>query len=209
MTHTTGLACDDNQDDSPGNEGAMQQQTAQPDWWRYTLNLPMSFEPGTHYLLLGDHEPGGRGAYHSHPHLAAGILRSYRRPAAPVRPVLFQPPAHLEGYLGGGLQVRPRDLLKIGQVYVAGGLWNGRRIVSADWVRRSTMQQVADTAQSRDGFAWHRGVVTSGGRSFREYEANGNGGQFVIVLPELDLVVTFTAGNYQAYGVWAASATIW
>src|SRR5512132_3541207 len=77
----------------------------------------------------------------------------------------------LEGYLGGGIQIKPRDLLKIGQVYLDGGLWHGRRVVSADWVRRSTMHQVADSTQSADGYAWHRAVLTSGGRAYREYEA--------------------------------------
>ena len=203
MSHTTGLACDDNEDDSPGNEETMQQQTAQPDWWRYTLDLPMTFEPGTHYAYCSATMSlvGAALTAATHTWLPEYFDRTVARPLQFGRYYYNLQPT-LEGYLGGGLQVRPRDLLKIGQVYVAGGLWNGRRIVSADWVRRSTMQQVADTAQSRDGFAWHRGVVTSGGRSYREYEANGNGGQFVIVLPELDLAVTFTAGNYLAYGVW-------
>ena len=40
-----------------------------------------------------------------------------------------------EGYLGGGAYVRPRDLLKIGQTYLDGGVWHGHRIVDADWVR--------------------------------------------------------------------------
>jgi hypothetical protein len=44
MTHSTGLACDDNDDASPGNEQTMQSQTAQPDWWKYMLDLPMAHD---------------------------------------------------------------------------------------------------------------------------------------------------------------------
>jgi CubicO group peptidase (beta-lactamase class C family) len=64
------------------------------------------------------------------------------------------------------------------------------------------MQQVADSTQSADGYAWHRGLLKVGDRTYREYEANGNGGQFIMVVPELELVVVFTAGNYLGYGVW-------
>ena len=42
MTHTSGLACDDNDPVSPGNEDTMQTQSQQPDWWKYTLDLPMA-----------------------------------------------------------------------------------------------------------------------------------------------------------------------
>jgi hypothetical protein len=40
------------------------------------------------------------------------------------------------------------------------------------------------------------------GHAYQEYEASGNGGQFLIVVPELDIAVVITAGNYGQYGVW-------
>ncbi len=49
MTHTAGLACNDNDDASPGNEGTMQTQRRQPDWWQYPLDLPMAHDPGSRY----------------------------------------------------------------------------------------------------------------------------------------------------------------
>ena len=107
----------------------------------------------------------------------------------------------LDGYLGGGVRLMPRDLLKLGVAYLHGGTWNGHRVVSADWVARSTTQRL-DSAVGRDGYAWHLFPITVGGRVYREYEANGNGGQFLIVVPELDLAVVFTAGNYRDGGVW-------
>lgn len=101
--------------------------------------------------------------------------------------------------------------------YLDGGTWNGVRIVDSAWVTRSTSPHVdvspASTGlsaeefanyylESQDGFAWHLYQIRVGERAYREYEANGNGGQFVIVIPELELVVTFTAGNYGQGGIW-------
>jgi CubicO group peptidase (beta-lactamase class C family) len=53
-----------------------------------------------------------------------------------------------------------------------------------------------------DGYAWHRYGVRVGDRIVEEYEANGNGGQFLIVVPEYDLVVVFTGANYMQGGIW-------
>ena len=50
---------------------------------------------------------------------------------------------------------------------------------------------------------WHLNDVKVGNRLYREFEANGNGGQLLMVYAELDLVVVFTAGNYSNGGVWS------
>ena len=49
LTHTSGLACDDNDPASPGNEMTMQTQERQPDWWKYMLDLPVAHDPGSRY----------------------------------------------------------------------------------------------------------------------------------------------------------------
>jgi CubicO group peptidase (beta-lactamase class C family) len=75
-------------------------------------------------------------------------------------------------------------------------------VVSKRWVEQSTSRQVEAPGVSADGYAWHLHTLEQGGRRWREYEANGNGGQFLVVLPELDLAVVFTAGNYNRYRIW-------
>ena len=101
-----------------------------------------------------------------------------------------------EAYAGGGVSMRPRDFLKFGQMYLDGGVWKGRQIVSRAWVTRSTSRRIAAPNGSTDGFGWHRYTLTSGSRTYQEYEASGNGGQFLMVVPDLDLVVVMTGGNY-------------
>lgn len=218
MTHTSGLACDDNDDASPGNESTMQTQTAEPNWWRYTLNLPQLFQPGQRYAycsanmnLVGAALSTATGTW---------IPELFRKTIA--NPMQFgewhwnlMPTG--EGYLGGGAFLLPRDFLKIGQMYLDGGVWNGRRIVPADWVAESTKPHVEVTPQTTglsdedfgnfyikgaDGFAWHLGSLNAADRSYRTYSAVGNGGQLLIVVPDADLVVLFTGGNYSQGGVW-------
>lgn len=216
LTHTSGLACDDNDDASPGKEETMQTQRAQPDWWKYTLDLPMAHEPGTRYAycsansnLVGAALTTATGTW-----LPELFDRSIARPLGFGRYYWNLMPTG-EGYQGGGAFVRPRDLLKIGQVYLDGGVWRGKRIVDAAWVRESTAPHFEITpettgldaeqfgnyyARGVDGYAWH--LAPAGSHAYREYDASGNGGQLLIVVPDHDLAVVITAGNYMQGGIW-------
>ena len=218
MTHNSGLACDDNDDKSPGKEETMQGQKAQPDWWKYTLDLPMAHDSGTRYAYCSANTNLVGGALTEATH--TWLPELFRTQVA--EPLQFGKwhwnlMANGEGYLGGGPFLRPRDLLKIGQMYLSGGVWNGKRIVPEAWVEESTRRWAEITPQTtglteedfgnfygrgEDGLAWHLGSLSSGGRTYRTYGAGGNGGQMVIVVPELDLVVAFTGGNYRQGGVW-------
>jgi CubicO group peptidase (beta-lactamase class C family) len=201
MAHVSGLAADDNLDDSPGREDAMQEQTRERDWWKFMLDLPMAHEPGTHfgYSSGGMNLVGGGVSAATHRWLPELFDATVARPLQ-FRLYHFNLQPTEDAYLGGGIRVRPRDLLKLGRTYLDGGTWNGRRIVDSSWVARSTRQAFP---AADDGLAWHRFTLKSpDGREYREYEANGNGGQMLIVVPELDLSVVFTAGNYMNGQIW-------
>jgi CubicO group peptidase (beta-lactamase class C family) len=203
MTMTSGFACDENGDqNAPGNEDKMQSQTAQPDWYKFMLDLPLSAAPGDSFA----YSSGGVN-------LVGGIVRNTTRAWLPeffdryfARPLQMHT-YHMnltpsgEGYLGGGLHIRPRDELKLGQVYLDGGAWNGKRIVSRKWVEVSTALHPMN-ARGTDGYDWHLNDIKLGDRVFKEYDASGNGGQLMMVVPELDLAVLFTGGNYGNFGVW-------
>jgi CubicO group peptidase (beta-lactamase class C family) len=209
MTHGSGLDCDDNIDSSPGGEDNMQSQTAKPDWWKYMLDLKLINDPGTHFAYCSGsmNLVGAAVTVATNTWLPEFFDRSIAKPLEFGRYYYNLMPTG-EAYTGGGVFMRPRDLLKIGQLYLNGGAWNGKQIVSKAWVRESTRPQTpapgapADTISGTDGYAWHLGYMKSQGRSYRWYQSNGNGGQLLIVLPELDLVVVFTAGNYGNFQVW-------
>jgi CubicO group peptidase (beta-lactamase class C family) len=219
MTHTSGLACNDYDDDSPGNEDTLQGQSAQPDWWKYALDLPLAHEPGTRYAYCSAGTNLVGGALKA----VTGTWLPELFDASVARPLQFGTyhwnlmPTE-EGYLGGGAHLRPRDLLKVGQAYLGGGVWNGRRIVDAAWVSRSTSAQLRVSpvttgltpeefrnsyAEADEGLAWHLSGVRSATRAHFAYVASGNGGQLLIVVPELDLAVVFTGGNYGQGGIWS------
>jgi CubicO group peptidase (beta-lactamase class C family) len=203
LTHSSGLACDDNDDASPGNEQVMQEQQRQPDWYRYILDLPVAHEPGTTYAYCsgGMNLAGGAVAAATRSWLPDFFDRHIARPLGIERYHINLMPSG-QAYSGGGMYLRPRDLLKIGQTYLDGGVWRGRRVVSRRWVEASTAHRLDTPNGASDGYGWHRYRLEAGGRSYQEYEASGNGGQFLIVVPELDVAVVFTAGNYGRYGVW-------
>jgi CubicO group peptidase (beta-lactamase class C family) len=219
MTHGAGLACNDNDDTSPGNENTMQSQRGQPDWWKYTLDLPMAHDPGKRYAycsaninLVGGALTAATGAW---------LPELFERHVA--RPLQFGEyhwnlMPNDEGYLGGGAFLRPRDLLKIGQAYLDDGVWNGKRIVNASWVRESTAPRIKVSpettgysaeefgdyyGEAEDAYAWHLNSLRSGDRHIEAYAATGNGGQLLIVVPAFDLAVVFTGGNYRQGGIWS------
>jgi CubicO group peptidase (beta-lactamase class C family) len=218
LTHSSGLDCNDNDEKSLGNEDTMSSQTAQPNWWKYTLDLPMLHNPGTRYAYCSANINlvGGALTVATQTWLPDYFERSIARPLEFARYYWMLSPTG-EGYLGGGAFMRPRDLLKLGQMYLDKGVWNGKRIVSADWVRESTAAHIEinptttglsaedfgnSYAPGSDGYAWHRNGIRVGERVVETYAASGNGGQIVLVVPEYDLAVAFTGGNYRQGGIW-------
>jgi CubicO group peptidase (beta-lactamase class C family) len=204
MTHSTGLACDDNEDASPGNESTLQSQHTQPNWYTYMLDLPMTHEPGEHYAYCsGTMNLVGAALSNATGRQVPELFEQWVAEPLGIRRYAWNLMPTGEGYLGGGVYLSPRDLLKLGVTYLNAGIWNGHRIVSRSWAQQSTTREIGPPAATGvDGFAWHLNQLTANGRSYREYEANGNGGQFLIVLPELDVAVVFTGGDYNAYRVW-------
>lgn len=88
----------------------------------------------------------------------------------------------------GGLHLRPRDMAKIGQLFLRKGMWNGKRIVSEEWVRESTRVHVVNDRSPDYGFQWWCGNYQLFGGEVYTFLASGHGGQRVYVFPSLDMV---------------------
>lgn len=210
MTMSSGLACDDNDDASPGNEDAMENQSTQPDWYKYTLDLPMQYDPGTRAVYCS----AGINLLGAIAERATGMPLEqyfYERFAVPMQfqhyGMLLMPPPTNAAYMGGGDYFRPRDFMKFGQLFLSHGIWNGRRVIDDEWLRGSAVQRTIMNEDAygegdRYGYGWHLGTLTAGGRTYRFIDAGGNGGQQLVILPQLDMLVMITAGNYNQYRVW-------
>jgi CubicO group peptidase (beta-lactamase class C family) len=203
LTHSSGLACDDNDDQSPGQEDRMQRQTAEPDWYRFAMGLAVVADPGSRYAYCsaGINLAGGVVAATLGAWLPALFEEAVARPLDFGRYAINLMPDG-QSYSAGGVYLRPRDLLKIGQLYLDGGRWRGRRVVSEAWVRESTAARVAVENGSWDGYGWHRYAIRAGGTTHQEIEASGNGGQYLVLIPSLSLAIASTGGNYGEYGIW-------
>ena len=98
---------------------------------------------------------------------------------------------------GGGLGLRSRDLLALGQLYLDGGMHDGKRIVPAAWVAAS----VAPHAKANDdmdyGYLWWLMRWKVGQATWGSYSMNGTGGNSVQVFPEQRVVVVVTTTNYN------------
>lgn len=197
LTMSSGFYCDDNDPDAPGNEGTLQEQQDEPDWYKYTLDLPMADDPGANAIYCSANSnligavlsaASGETLLDLFADLIAGPLDVKRYYLG------LQPTG--EPYFGGGAQWLPRDFMKLGQVMLNGGTWNGQRIVSEEWVAESTKVQV----KIRDrgyGYQWWINEYPHRDGTVHAFFAAGNGGQIVMGIPELDLLIAFYGGNYS------------
>jgi CubicO group peptidase (beta-lactamase class C family) len=98
--------------------------------------------------------------------------------------------------MGGGMRFLPRDFMKLGQVMLDGGRWRGRQIVSPSWPEKAT-SPLYELYVFRYGYLWWSTDYTYKGEKVRAFFAAGNGGQIVLGIPKLDLLICFWGGNYS------------
>ncbi|MFK8053010.1 MAG: serine hydrolase domain-containing protein [Woeseiaceae bacterium] len=198
ITMSSGLDCDDGDQDSPGNEDVMQTQQAQSDWYRYALDLALIRDPGVAgvYCTAGINLVGGALAKAADMSLMQFFEQKFAQPLS-IRHYEMNLSPTEQAYMGGGIQLRPRDFLKLGQLYLDKGEWHGQRLLSEDFVTASAAAQASINDPDDYGYAWWRHRFDVDGRAVETFYASGNGGQMLFVVPELELVVLFQAGNYS------------
>lgn len=104
----------------------------------------------------------------------------------------------------GGLYLTTHDLARFGYLFLRGGRWNGRQIISEEWVEASTSPVVPDVAPNNDrqdsGYGYQWWVPDQEDGRATVFAGNGYGGQFVLIVPELDIVAVFNGWNIHGGG---------
>ncbi|HYQ55930.1 MAG TPA: serine hydrolase [Draconibacterium sp.] len=103
------------------------------------------------------------------------------------------------------LSMTPRDMVKFGALYLNKGKWNGEQLLSANWVEKSStiyknnsgiQLPIEDSGLNGYAYTWWISELDHNGQKIKMYRANGWGGQVITVIPDLDMVVVFTSGNW-------------
>ncbi|MGB3341185.1 MAG: serine hydrolase [bacterium] len=169
------------------------------DWLEYILTLPAVYEPGTYF------------GYNSCNFHLISIMMSQATGMKMVdfaRENLFKPlgindfvwsedpEGNSHGW--GDLKLHPRDMAKIGFLLLNNGTWDGKQILNPDWVAKSAQRQVDVPGPPGDihidySYGWW--VVS--GKLDGIYEANGRGGQHIIIWPQQNLIIVFTGGGFD------------
>lgn len=195
----SGLDCNYGSENKSAGTIAMRKSN---DWTQHNLNLPMAQMPGEHFNYCN-------GVSHL---LSAIIFESTDMQTLDfAKKYLFNPlgikdvewEESPEGISNGfmGLRLLPKDMAKIGLLYLNKGEWENKQIISAEWIEESTQPNIVGRWNGEDyGYQWW---INPGGY----YSALGNLGQAIYVVPGKNLVAVFT-GNIEGRNMYISGTLL-
>ncbi|PWN61797.1 serine hydrolase domain-containing protein [Chryseobacterium viscerum] len=197
LTMSSGFDGNDQDSESPGNEENMY---PTDNWIKFVLDLPMTentigknwsyFTAGV--VVTGDildkTVPQGLEKYADKKLFGPLGITNYKWQFTPQ-----QKPS-----LAGGLRMKALDFAKFGQLYKNNGVWNGKTILSTDWVKKSLTNYFADNTDFEGyGYLFWRKVYTVGNKSYEAFQCSGNGGNKIIMFTKIPVVIVITAQAYN------------
>jgi len=169
-------------------------------WLNYALTRPMTKEPFTEFK------------YNSGlPMIVAAIIekatnmkldefaRKYLFEPLQIKEFQWQKDSTGFCHAGGGLFLKPIDMMKIGIMVMNNGKWEKQQIISENWIRKATCPYLPTSfdISTYGYFWWIRERNTTGVKTTRVVTAEGAGGQKMYIFPEYQLIIAFTERNYS------------
>ncbi|WP_249352381.1 MULTISPECIES: serine hydrolase [unclassified Rudaea] len=206
LTMSSLWECDDDNQFSTGNEERMY---VTENWLRFTLELPIKgFAP---WMTKPADSPYGRafsyctaGAFTAgalveravYKHLDAFAAEVFEKPLGIAKSHWnFSPDGIAMG--GGGARYASRDIAKIGQTLADGGRWRGKQILSKRWVEAMLTPHARARDDAEYGYLIWRFHFMRDGKDQPAWAMSGNGGNYVFILPDLQLVAVVTSNAYN------------
>jgi len=198
LTMRTGIAWDENTVDYTDPRNSCAAMEASRDWVQFVLDQPMAAPPGEVFVynsgatvLLDQVLLAGTGR-----HAAAFAEEQLFGPLG-IRAWHWKQTPAGQTDTEGGLYLSPRDLAKIGYLYARDGVWEGERLLPAGWVKEATAPrvEVSKTEGSERSYGYQWWGMPWGPDRHWAMLGNGYGGQYLVVIPELDIVAVFTGWN--------------
>ncbi|MBL6449280.1 serine hydrolase [Fulvivirga sp. 29W222] len=196
LTMSTGLDCNDWDKSSKGREDKVYRKS---DWLQYFMNLPMINAPGTvsNYCTMAQVmvvEVISRSSGMSIDKFA----KEYLFDPLQIKNVRWGHTSD-ENVISAAkrLYMTSRDMAKIGQLVINNGRWDGEQIVSEAWIEESTTAKTK-IAGIDYGFLWWNLPFHINEHITVSKVATGNGGQYIFIFPEFNMVAVFTGGAYNS-----------
>jgi CubicO group peptidase (beta-lactamase class C family) len=170
-----------------------------PDWIEHVLNLPMAYAPGERFTYNSGVTMLLSGVLAESTGMAAEAFAADRLfdPLGITRWSWVTGPNNLTA-TGWGLSLEPRDMAAIGQMVLQRGMWDGTQVVPASWIDESALRVTEFTDGTGYGFQWWLGRTDAGRQTLAAW---GWGGQFIVVIPSLDMVMVATGENFAGGGI--------
>ncbi|OYT92262.1 MAG: 6-aminohexanoate hydrolase [Burkholderiales bacterium PBB3] len=190
MSMSSGLDCQ-----AAHGEITLGQMRQSKDWTQFMLDRSMTGEPGNRFEYCS----GGMHVLSAAITKATGLSAlqfAQRELFAPLGISKVTWPADTQGisYGWGDLRLEPRDMAKLGYLWLNHGRWEDRQIIPKRWMEAATQEQ-ARPPYTDQKYGYGLWLHTS--RRPPEFEAVGRGGQRITVVPEKSIVVVFTGGQFE------------
>lgn len=210
LTMSSAWECDDDNQFSAGNEERMY---VSEDWTRFALDIPLrGYAP---WVSRPEDSPHGRAFSYCTAGsflLGAVVEKASGKPLSQFSAEVLEQPLGITqakwnqssegvGMGGGGTRYRSRDLAKLGQMVADGGRWQGKHVISENWIRQALTVRAQPRDDAEYGYQFWRFRLGQDKQAPAAWAMSGNGGNYVFIVPEQRLVAVITRTSYNQRNV--------